>query len=59
MLNFLLEKVFSARSYHQPSGFDSYLGNLQSRGGIGIPTMREARSDYRILSQPEDSYWMI
>jgi hypothetical protein len=59
MLYSLLERVFSSRSYQQPSGFNSYLGSLQSRGEIGIPTIREARSDYRILSQWEASYWMI
>ena len=44
----MLHRVIDTiRSMHAASSFDTYLNNLQRSGRTGMPTVEEARKDFR------------
>ena len=47
MLNTLFRMI---RRANHPTGFQAYLNNIQSSGHGSIPTVQEARRDYRAMA---------
>ncbi|MCH7786842.1 MAG: hypothetical protein IIB15_03150 [Chloroflexi bacterium] len=49
--------INTLRHLNDPSGFELYLNNIQRGGRSGVPSLEEAKRDYKAVARSEASLY--